>query len=446
MSLRIIRSDSPLSDPAVRELRDRLRAGRLTTAEDAGADVPAIVSDIIAQVAAGGDAALVELERKLDGADLTPETIRVPAERIAEAHAAADADFLALVRRVRENIRRYQQSILVEAPPPMRRGGRELGVRYTPVGRAGVYVPGMKALYPSTVLMTVVPAQVAGVPDIALASPPLAGGDVDDMVLALAGELGVGEVYRLGGAVAVAAFACGTEHVPPVDKIVGPGNAFVAEAKRQVLGLVGIDAIAGPSEVLIVADDDADPAWLAADLLAQAEHDPGSAILVTPSAKLAAAVAAAIEGQLARLDRAEAVRASLDVFSAIILVPDLPAACEVANAFAPEHLQIVTVDDEAALARIRNAGAIFLGRWTPVPLGDYVAGPSHVLPTGGTARFFGALSCNDFLKASSVIHYDAAALAEDAGDAIDFATREGLTGHAEAIRLRRDGTGPGIKD
>lgn len=437
MSIRIIKTDNALTDPAVREVRDCLRAGAMTAVgEQAGMDVRQIVEQIIADVRTRGDAALVELEAKLDGASLTPETLRVPAERIAQAHAEANPEFLALIRRAIENIRSYQQTILHKAPEPLRRGGRTLGVRYTPVDRTAVYVPGGRAMYPSTVLMTVVPAQVAGVREIAMASPPTTDGDVNPMVLALAAELGVDEVWRLGGAQAVAALAHGTAVIRPVDKIVGPGNAFVAEAKRQVMGAVGIDSIAGPSEVLIVADETATPAWTAADMLAQAEHDPGSAVLVTDSAALADGVVAEIDRQLPTLERAEALRSALDRYSAIIVVADVAAACEVANDFATEHLQIITADDQAALARIRHAGAIFLGPHTPVPLGDYYAGPSHVLPTGGTARFFGPLSCNDFLKASSVAGYDSASLEADADDVAGFADREGLTAHANAVRVR----------
>ena len=437
MGIRIIKTDKPLADPAVIAVRDRLRAGGLVAAQAAGVDVAAAVREVIADVRARGDQAVVEWEKKLDAANLSPGTLRVPAERIAQARASAKRRFLALIRRAAANIRRYQQRIMVKPPRPLRRGGRELAVRYTPIERVGVYVPGGRAAYPSSVIMTVVPAQVAGVREIAMASPPTADGDVNPLVLALAGELGISEVYRIGGAVAVAALAYGTGSIRPVSKIVGPGNAFVAEAKRQVLGRVGIDSIAGPSEVLIIADETANAEWLAADMLAQAEHDPGSAVLVTTSATLAGAVAAGIERQLPQLERSEAGRASIDAYSAIIVVPDIDAACDVANDFAPEHLQIITADDDAALAKIRNAGAIFLGPFTPVPLGDYYAGPSHVLPTDGTAKFSGALSCNDFLKASSVVRYDAESLAKDSPDVISFASREGLTGHANAVRIRK---------
>jgi histidinol dehydrogenase len=440
MSVRIIETAEPLADPAVLAVREALRGGGMTAVgERDGLDVRGAVAEIVAAVRQRGDAALIELECKLDHAELTPATIRVSGEQIAAARAAADPAFLALVRRVIENIRTYQVRIMHHAPMPLERGGRELGVRYTPLDRVAVYVPGGRALYPSTVLMTVVPAQVAGVKQIALACPPREGGEVPAMVLALAGELGITEVYRLGGAVAVAALAFGTASVPAVDKIVGPGNAFVAEAKRQVMGRVGIDSIAGPSEVLIVADETPNPEHVAADMLAQAEHDPGSAVLVTTSRGLADAVAAAIERQLPTLERAEALRKALAQYSAIIVVPSLAVAVDVANSFATEHLQIVTADDEAVLAKIRHAGAIFLGPHTPVPLGDYYAGPSHVLPTGGTARFFGPLSCNDFLNASSLLRYDAAALADDAADTIAFAMREGLTAHANAVRVRTAG-------
>jgi histidinol dehydrogenase len=419
-------------------------------------DVPAIVREVIADVERRGEAAVLEATARFDKVTLAAGGLRVPAEAIAAARAKADDAFMALAGRAIANIRAYQQSILVKAPAPLRDGGKELSVRYTPMDRVGVYVPGGRAFYPSTVLMTVVPALVAGVRQIAICSPPTSEGpcangaveanatggtpvprDVNPMVLALAAELGVDEVYRIGGAQAIAAMAVGVEGLAPVDKIVGPGNAFVAEAKRQLFGRVGIDSIAGPSEVLIIADQTARPDFVAADMLAQAEHDPGSAILVTTSAALAQKVSCEIEMQLAALSRLAAIRQAIQNNSAIIVVGDLDAACAVANAFATEHLQIITADDQAVFAKIRNAGAIFLGPNTPVPLGDYYAGPSHVLPTGTTARFFSPLSCNDFLKSSSVIRYDAAALGRDAQDVIDFARREGLTAHASAVEIRK---------
>jgi histidinol dehydrogenase len=284
--------------------------------------------------------------------------------------------------------------------------------------------------------MTVVPAQVAGVQEIVMASPP-SGGDISPMAMALAAELGIHEVYRMGGAVALGAMAYGTESIRSVQKIVGPGNAFVAEAKRQLFGKVGIDSIAGPSEVFIVADDAADPRYVAADLLAQAEHDPGSAVLATPSAALASAVVSELEKQLDSLERSAAIRAALESYSAIILTRTLDDACDLANDFATEHLQIVTYSDARCLQQIRHAGAIFLGGYTPVPVGDYYAGPSHVLPTGGTARQFGPLSCNEFLKATSLVHYDQTSLEQDGPNIEDFARREGLTAHANAVAVRR---------
>ena len=443
MDIRIIKTDSSQGKAAVSALRDMLRKGALTADAEA-VDVRKIVRDIIDDVEGRRDVAAAEITSRLDRAEVTPDTIRVPKEQILDAHQAADGEFLQLVGRVSDNIREYQESILITDPPPLRRGGRTLGVRYTPMARAGVYVPGGKAIYPSTVLMTIVPAQVAGVEQIAIASPPT-GGDVNRMVLALAGELGITEVYRLGGAVAVAAMALGTETIAPVDKIVGPGNAFVAEAKRQLFGRVGIDSVAGPSEVLIVADQTARADYVAADMLAQVEHNPGSAILVTPSADLAGAAAAELDAQLPALQRRDAARACLEAYGAIIVTADLDEACRIANDFATEHLQIITADDRGALAKIRNAGAVFLGPHTPVPLGDYYAGPSHVLPTGGTARFSGPLSCNDFLTAASILTYDAESLDLDAPDVIDFATREGLTAHANAVRIRTQQSPPDDK-
>ncbi|MBT3202161.1 MAG: histidinol dehydrogenase [Phycisphaerales bacterium] len=438
MNISIIRTDSPqgLADAAA--LRDMLRKGELTAGGGA-LDVRAIVRDIIDDVENGGDRAAAAMTSRLDQASITPENMRVTEEEIRAAHQAADEEFLQLVRRVAENIREYQESILITDPPALKRGGRTLGVRYSPMARAGVYVPGGQAIYPSTVLMTIVPAQVAGVEQIVIVSPPT-GGDLNPMLLALAGELGITEVYRLGGAVAAAALAVGTETITPVDKIVGPGNAFVAEAKRQLFGRVGIDSVAGPSEVLIVADDTAEAKYVAADMLAQAEHYPGSAILVTPSSELADAVLVELNAQLPVLERNEEALACLEAYSGIIITADLDEACRVADDFATEHLQIITVDDQASLDKIRNAGAVFLGSNTPVPLGDYYAGPSHVLPTGGTAKFSGPLSCNDFLTAASILSYDAESLHSDADDVIDFATREGLTAHANAVRIRTQST------
>ena len=438
MLIPIYHYESDSFDSDVSQLLDKLRSGSLVSSDTAGQlDVPSIVADIISEVSVGGDEAAARLTSKLDNADITPETIRVTPDELRSAHDEADEDFLALVRRVSENIRQYQQAIIHKDPPPLVRGGRSLGVRYTPIDRVGVYVPGGKGLYPSTLLMTVVPAQVAGVREIAITSPPT-GGEISPMVLALAAELGISEVYRLGGAVGISALACGTGTIKPVNKIVGPGNAFVAESKRQLLGRVGIDSTAGPSEVLIVADDTARPDWLAADMLAQAEHDPGSAILVTPSQSLAQAVSEELARQLPLLQRGRAAGICLAKYGAMIITADIDRACALADEFATEHLQIITSDNQSAADKINNAGAIFMGPFSPVPVGDYYAGPSHVLPTGGTAKFFSPMSCNDFLKASSIINYDRPSLLEDGEDIINFASREGFSAHAQAVNARKE--------
>lgn len=437
MSIRIIKPEQDDYELQVAALRDELRGSVVSSsASPSQESVPEVVRGVIEKIRRQGDQALIEMTAAFDKVTLTANQLRVPVEMLAAAHAQAEAKFLQLIGRVIQNIREYQRHILVQAPPMLRRGGRELGVRYTPVQRVGVYVPGGRAFYPSTVLMTVVPALVAGVKEIAIVSPPTCKGDVNPMVLALAHELGVKEVYRVGGSQAVAALALGTESIPAVDMIVGPGNAFVSEAKRQLYGQVGIDSVAGPSEVLIVADDTAPAECVAADLLAQVEHDPGSAVLVTTSATLADAVAGAVDRQARQLERKDAILAGLESHSAIIVASNLDDACAIADEFATEHLQIMTADDNATLARLKHGGAIFLGPNTPVPLGDYYAGPSHVLPTGGTARFFSPLSCNLFLKASSIIRYDAASLSADAADVADFARREGLTAHAQAAAIR----------
>lgn len=449
MSIRIIKRDDPNYEQKIRDVRDGLRGGQVVapgTPEGVGVQemdeetIKKVVEETIKAVRRSGDRRVIDDTANLHGPKFRPEELRIATEEVDRAHAEVeknDPDFLRMTRQVIANIREYQESILLKTPGSIRRESRELSVIYAPVERVAVYVPGGKAAYPSSVLMTVVPARVAGVPDIAMVTPPQKDGSVKSMILALAKELGIEEIYRVSGVAGLAAVAFGTDSIRAVDKIVGPGSSFIIEAKRQLFGTVGIDSIAGPSEVLIVADDTATAEWVAADMWAQVEHNPGSAVLVTPSEKLAETVKSAVENVPDDLERAGAIRACLEAYSAIIVVSDLDAACAVANDFATEHLQIITADDETVLAKIRNAGAIFLGPYTPAGLGDYYAGPSHVLPTGGTARFFGPLSCNDFLKASSVIRYDAKALAEDADDVIDFAKREGLTAHARAIEVRK---------
>lgn len=436
-ALRLFRPDQAGYRASIDALRDVLRAGELTSGASTGGKVADVVRGILEQVQQGGDAAAARLTSELDRAEIAPASLRVPEDVLERAHRAADPGLMGLVRRAAENVRAYQEHILWRSPEPLARGSRRLGVRYTPLRRVAVYVPGGRALYPSTVVMTVVPAKVAGVREIAMFSPPT-GGEIAELALALAWELGVHEVYRLGGAVGLAAAAFGTQTIAPVDKIVGPGNAYVAEAKRQLFGRVGIDSIAGPSEVFIVADDSANPRWLAADLIAQAEHDPGSAILATPSLSLAEAVLREVENELSSLERAGAARRSLERYGAVIVTRDLEATCQLANEFATEHLQIITREDDRCLERIEAAGAIFVGAYTPVPLGDYYAGPSHVLPTGGTARFSAPLSSNDFLKVSSVIRYGESDLKADAADVAEFARREGLTAHARAVSIRSE--------
>jgi histidinol dehydrogenase len=436
-TLRVLSLDVEGARQALDALLATLRSGGLVASdEQQSLDVPSIVQGILKQVQEGGDAAAAALASKLDRAQLDPRSLRVPHGEIERAHRAADPELLALIRRVIRDIRAYQEHIRVRDPEPLVRGGRRLGLRYTPLDRVGVYVPGGRALYPSTVLMTVVPALAAGVPEIVMCSPAT-GGKVSDLALALAFELGIREVIPLGGAVGLAALAYGTESIRAVQKIVGPGNAFVAEAKRQLFGRVGIDSIAGPSEVVIVADDSAKPEWVAADLLAQAEHDPGAALLVTPSRALADAVARELETQLGQLSRGERTRSCIERYGAAVVTGTLDEACDLASDIAAEHLQIVTRDDPRCVARIKHAGAIFIGPYSPVPLGDYIAGPSHVLPTGGTAKFFGPLSVNDFLKATSLIEFDAASLQADGADVERFATEEGLTAHAAAVAIRR---------
>lgn len=435
-TVRQFRSYDAVGRQQIVALREILRRGQLLAhGATEGESVADTVREIIDSVRRGGDSTAAELASRLDRAQLSPNSLRVEASRIVQAQEQADSGFMALVQQAADNIRQYQEHILLTTPPPLKRGGRTLGVVYRPLRRVAVYVPGGRALYPSTVLMTVVPALVAGVKEIVMLSPAT-GGEIHPLALALAGKLGIQEVYRLGGAVGLAAVAHGTESIEPVDKIVGPGNAYVAEAKRQLFGQVGIDAVAGPSEVFIVADATTPAAWTAADLIAQAEHDPGSAILATPDADYADAVTLAVEEQLQSLERREAAAASLGRYGAIIVTETLQEACSWANAFATEHLQIMTADNEACLEAIDCAGAIFVGRHTPVPLGDYFAGPSHVLPTGGTARFSSPLSCNDFLVSSSFLQYEAGALAEDAPCAARFADSEGLTAHARAARIR----------
>jgi len=398
-----------------------------------------VVERICGDVADRGIEAVLEYGAKLDGKQLTAETVRVSADELAAAHASADKSFLETVRRVRENVSEFQNAILnrdVQIVRDLSPGRVELRQRYLPLKRVGICIPGGAAAYPSSLLMTAVPAQTAGVSEIAVVAPPTEFGSYNVSLLAACHEIGITEVYRMGGAQAVAALAYGVEGLPRVDKIVGPGNLFVALAKRFVFGDVDIDSIAGPSEVIVLADETANPAFVASDLISQAEHSPGSSVLITWHEPLIAQVQAALDDQLAQLSRGDLARQSLEDYGAFILADNAKQAAELTDRLATEHLHISTADPEAMLAEVQNAGAIFLGHHTPVALGDYVAGPSHVLPTGGTARFANGLCANDFLKRSSVISYDQAALAADADDVRQLADLEGLTGHRHSVDIR----------
>ncbi|HJC06279.1 MAG TPA: histidinol dehydrogenase [Candidatus Enterocloster excrementipullorum] len=395
------------------------------------------VQSIVDQVKAKGDEALFAFTKKFDKAEVSAETVRVGEEEIEEAYCQVKPELLAVMKRSLENIRSYHEKQKRNSWFDARPDGTILGQKVTPLASAGVYVPGGKAAYPSSVLMNIIPAQVAGVERIVMVTPPGKDGRVNPVTLTAAHLAGATEVYRVGGAQAVAALAFGTQSIPRVDKIVGPGNIFVALAKKAVYGHVSIDSIAGPSEILVIADGGANPRYVAADLLSQAEHDElASAILVTDSRELAQAVSAEVDGFLKVLSRREIIEKSLENYGYILVVDSMEQAVEAANAIAPEHLEIVTANPFALMTKIRNAGAIFLGEYSSEPLGDYYAGPNHILPTNGTARFFSPLSVDDFVKKSSIIYYSREALAAAHGDIEAFAEAEGLTAHANSIKVR----------
>ena len=415
--------------------------GRALTEKVFGEALPParVVERICEDIRARGAAALFHYTEQFDRARLDAQTLRVTQAEMSLAHAAADPAFLETVRRVRMNIMSFQSGLLHRDAVMTVSGLHELRLRYRPLRRVGVMVPGGAASYPSTLLMTVCPAQAAAVPELAVVMPPTPTGAYNHDLLAVCHELGLTEVYRVGGAQAVAALAYGVEGLPAVDMIVGPGNLFVALAKRRVYGQVAIDCIAGPSEVVVLADETASAAFVASDLLAQAEHAPGASILVTWHAPLVDAVAAALDSQLAGLERADLTRECLEQFGALVLARDAEEAVEIVNQIAPEHLQIAA-DDAAELGdAIDNAGAIFLGPYTPVAVGDYAAGPSHVLPTGGTARWASGLSANDFLRRSSVLSFTRDGLARMADDVRRLAHHEGLTAHAASVDVRLSG-------
>ncbi|MBW8885309.1 MAG: histidinol dehydrogenase, partial [Planctomycetia bacterium] len=412
-------------------------AGRRRTVEVFGEPLTPqqVVERICGDARSGGLAAVLNYSKRLDKAELTSETVQVSKGELAGAHAAADPQFLATVRRIRENILEFQRAIL-HRDVEVKRPGVRLTQRYLPLARVGICVPGGAAAYPSTVLMTAVPAQAAGVAEIAVVAPPTKFGANNPDVLATCHELGIREVYRVGGAQAVAALAYGVEGIAKVDKIVGPGNLFVALAKRHVFGEVDIDSIAGPSEVVVIADRSTRPEFAAADMLAQAEHAPGASILVTWDEAMLDATAKELERQVAGLSRCEETIQSLRDFGCLILARDEDEACRITDEVAPEHLHIAIDGAERLLPKICNAGATFLGNFSPVAVGDYAAGPSHVLPTGGTARWASGLSANQFLRSSSVIEYSAKALTAIAPDVMRMADVEGLTAHKASIEVR----------
>lgn len=396
-----------------------------------------VVQEIVDNVRKNGDAALFEYTKKFDKARITPSNIKVTEEEIEEAYKLVDPHLVDVIRKALVNIRSYHEKQKQYGWFDTTKDGTMLGQKVTPLNSVGVYVPGGKAVYPSSVLMNIVPAKVAGVEKIIMTTPCNEEGKVYPTTLVAAKEAGVDAIYKAGGAQAVAALAYGTESVPKVDKIVGPGNIFVALAKRAVYGYVSIDSIAGPSEILVLADDSANPRFVAADLLSQAEHDElASAILITTSKELAKKVSLEVDNFIKELSRGEIIQKSIDNYGYILVAQDMNDAIDAANDIASEHLEIVTENPFEVMMKIKNAGAIFIGEYSSEPLGDYFAGPNHVLPTNGTAKFFSPLSVDDFIKKSSVIYYSKEALDKIHEDIIDFATSEQLTAHANSIKVR----------
>ena len=445
--MNILRIDSRSHDAArqIRDLRAKLSpngdiisaSGRQRTLDIFGELLSPrqIVERICHDVEIKGLSALLEYSKKIDEVSLTSTELRVPLGELKTAVKYADQNLLESVRRVRQNIIEFQQSILHKTIRIERPGGY-LEQRYRPIRRIGICVPGGAAAYPSTVLMTAVPAQVAGVKDIAVMAPPTSFGAYNEDMLAICYGLGITEIYRMGGAHGVAALAYGVEGIPKVDKIVGPGNLFVALAKQRVFGTVGIDSIAGPSEVVVIVDSSTNPVYTAYDMLAQAEHSPGASILIGWEEAVLDSVVVALEEQIRHLARGQLALQSLESFGAVILVQDADEACRLADEIAPEHLHITTANAEELADKISNAGAIFLGDHTPVAVGDYAAGPSHVLPTSGTARFSSGLTCNDFLRSNSVLHFNRSGLKELMPDIETLAIKEGLTAHWESAVIR----------
>jgi len=391
-----------------------------------------LVRQIVWDVAQRGDKAVAEYTKKYDDVDLKPEEFLVSQAALEEAHKKINNDLLKSICQAIENVKKYQKEILIDKEKT------PFGIKYTPIKRVGICVPGASAPLPSTVIMCAVPAQVAGVEEIVAVSPPKCNDSIHPDILAVCHELKIDKVYRIGGAQAVAALAWGTETINKVDKIVGPGNWWVQMAKREAFGYVGVDSVAGPSEVLIIANEKANPAWVAADMLSQVEHTPGLAWLLTNSKKFAAQVLDAINEQIKQLLRPDEITKSLKEYSAVVIEKNMEKLIENANDFAAEHLEIQCGDESRKIAdQIENAGAIFIGDYSPVAVGDYWAGPSHTLPTGTSAKFFSALSANDFIKSTSIIEYSKEKLAESADDIIRLAEAEGLDAHARSVQIRQ---------
>ncbi len=396
------------------------------------------VREILDRVKTEGDAAVFELTKRFDHADIDADNLLVSRQEMEEAYASMDPDFIETMKKAAENIRAFHAKQVRNSWFETREDGSILGQRITPLSRVGVYVPGGKAAYPSSVLMNVIPAKVAGVKEVIMTTPPSeVGGKVNPGTIAAAMIAGVDKIYKVGGAQAIGALAYGTESIPKVDKITGPGNIFVALAKKAVYGYVSIDSVAGPSEILVLADESANPRFVAADLLSQAEHDEmASAILVTTSKSLAEAVSGEVDQFTAVLERKEIIQKSLDQYGYILVTDTMEDAIDAVNEIASEHLEICTVNPFETMAKVKNAGAMFLGPFSSEPLGDYFAGPNHILPTNGTARFFSPLGVDDFIKKSSVIAYSYEALKRDHEDIERFAKKEGLTAHANSVHVR----------
>jgi len=429
----IIDANQTDASKEIEKLREPLLLDRLILDETPESKT---VLEIIAEVRQGGDRAVSEISARVDQVDIPPDRVRVPPEQIMKERDRLSSDLKKAIQQSIDSVRRFQESLMSVQPKPLEIGGRMLALRARPVARVGVCIPGAAAPLPSSAIHSAVPAQVAGVKEVALIAPPRHNGDIHPTILATAGELGIDEVYRMGGAHGVAALAMGTERVKRVDKIVGPGGPYVQLAKRHLYGVVDIDMYAATTEVLIIADQTAKPEFVAADMLAQAEHNPGSSIVLTDDPALPAKIMAELDKQIAKLPSGQQAAQCLAQYGAIVIVRDMNQAVELANEIATEHLQIETKDAAQLADRIDSAGAIFLGHYTPESVGDYVAGPSHVLPTGGTARFWSGVSALSFLRYTSIMEYTPGGLAHDAASIELQARAEGLHGHANAVTVR----------